>query len=109
MPSAREASGGQALFRKAMTWINMWRPPANFPNEYGMPYEENEVLIQIEKAKPKGVATRGVTSLYFDFKRSRYYEDINLKNSYAFEHEKIKESHEVIQPNLDFDGIEPPF
>lgn len=86
MPSAREAAGGQALFRKAMTWINMWRPPVNMGNEFGQPYLENEVLIQIEKAKPKGVAKRGVTSLYFDWKKNRYYE---ASNQYAFEHEKV--------------------
>lgn len=103
MPSAREAAGGQALFRKAMTWINMWRPPINFPNEYGMPYLENEVVIQIEKAKPKGVATRGVTSLYFDWKKNRYYEDYQGKNSFAFEHEQINNSQSFIQPNFGFE------
>lgn len=88
MPMAREAAGGQALFRKAMTWINMWRPAKNLMNEYGQPYQENQVLITIEKAKPKGVAVRGTTSLFFDWKRNRYYEDLNGKNRYAFEHEQ---------------------
>ena len=102
MPSAREAAGGQALFRKAMTWINMWRPPVNYPNEYGMPCLENEVIIQIEKAKPKGVSTRGTTSLYFDWKRNRYYEEQGGSNLYAFEHEVIKNNF-VIMPNLSFE------
>lgn len=88
MPMAREAAGGQALFRKAMTWINMWRPAKNLLNEYGQPYKENQVLITIEKAKPKGSATRGTTSLYFDWKKNRYYEEINGNNRFAYEHEK---------------------
>ena len=104
MPSAREAAGGQALFRKAMTWINMWRPPINFPNEYGMPYLQNEVLIQVEKAKPKGVANRGLTSLYFDWKVNRYYEENQGKDSYAFEHEMLAQKNESIKPNFNFDN-----
>ena len=103
MPVAREAAGGQALLRKAMTWINMWRPPNNLANEYGMPYQDNEVLIMIEKAKPKGVATKGMTSLYFDWKRNRYYEEQAGQNLYAFEHENVNNQfNTTLNPNLDF-------
>jgi hypothetical protein len=88
MPMAREAAGGQALLRKAMTWINMWRPPVGMNDENGMPYRDNEVLINIEKAKPKGVSNRGTISLFFDWKKNRYYEEGEYKDLYAFEHEK---------------------
>lgn len=89
MPLAREAAGGQANLRKAMTWINMWRPPTGFVNEEtGLIYDDNEVLINIEKAKPKGVAKKGTCSLFFDWKRNRYYEKRDGKPFYAFEHEK---------------------
>lgn len=111
MPMAREAAGGQALFRKAMTWINMWRPPVSLLDENGQPYLENEVIISIEKAKPKGVAKRGQMSLFFDWKRNRYYEIFTGTNpSYAFEHEKINEDkpESALQPNLAFTD-EPPF
>jgi hypothetical protein len=40
------------------------------------------------KAKPKGSANRGTTSLFFDWKRNRYYEEIEGKQRFAFEHEK---------------------
>ena len=85
MPFAREAAGGQALFSKAMTWINLWRPPAGMHDENGMPFEDNITLVHIEKAKPKGVAMKGQTKLFFDWKRNRFYEFPKL---YAFEHEK---------------------
>jgi len=85
MPMAREAAGGQALFRKAMTWINLWRPPTGMLDENGMPFENNITLVHIEKAKPKGVAKKGQTKLFFDWKKNRYYEFPKL---YAFEHEK---------------------
>jgi len=103
MPMAREAAGGQALLRKAMTWINMWRPPIGLNNDYGQPYPDNVVLINIEKAKPKGVATKGQTELYFDWKRNRFYEDNGL---YAFDHEKkvVFEEPKFVMPiNEDFD------
>ena len=89
MPTAREAAGGQALLRKAFCWINIWRPPVGYPNEVTLrPFQDNEVVIQIEKAKPKGVATKGTTSLFFDWKRNRYYEEFGGRNFYAFDHEK---------------------
>lgn len=104
MPMAREAAGGQANLRKAMTWINMWRPQKGLTNEHGIPYEDNEALITIEKAKPKGVAKKGTCSLYFDWNRSRYYEKINGQPYYAFEHEK--EQHITkppeLAPNMEF-------
>lgn len=106
MPTAREAAGGQALFRKAMTWINMWRPDVRLLDIDGMPYSENEVHISIEKAKPKGVAKRGQISLFFDWKRNRYYEKFGFKESYAFEHDILPEEvTSAIQPSIAFEAI----
>ena len=90
MPMAREAAGGQALFRKAMTWINLWRPPTELMDDDGHPYKENQTIVKIEKAKPKGVAVRGTTNLYFDWKRNRFYEHGEYRDLYAFEHESAK-------------------
>ena len=98
MPMAREAAGGQALLRKAMTWINMWRPPVTLNNDNGYPYKENEVLITIEKAKPKGVSNRGTISLFFDWKKNRYYEEGEYKDLYSFEHEKATQPNSFREP-----------
>lgn len=100
MPQPREAAGGQALFRKAMTWITIWRPPVGLINEHGMPYVENEVVISIDKAKPKGVSVKGKTSLFFDWKVNRYFEDIRGNKFYAFDHEK---GYSQLQPSKEFD------
>jgi hypothetical protein len=70
-----------------MGWINIWRPPI-FLRQDGVAYKDNEVIVNIEKAKPKGSANRGTTSLFFDWKRNRYYEEIEGKQRFAFEHEK---------------------
>lgn len=112
MPKAREAAGGQAALRKAMTWINIWRPSTKLLDEFGMPYQDNEVIVVIEKAKPKGVSFRGQTSLFFDFAKNRYYEEISRNRHYAFEHEKLntKNHNNFIMPvSKDFDLVEVPF
>ena len=105
MPKAREAAGGQAALRKAMTWINIWRPQKNHKNEHGQTCKENEVIITVEKAKPKGVSFKGSTSMFFDWNKNRYFEDINFGNYYAFEHEKINAEIEFIHNGL---RVEPP-
>lgn len=99
-PLPREAAGGQALFRKAMTWITLWRPPVDMLNDYGQKYKDNEVVVSIDKAKPKGVATKGETSLFFNWKSNRYYEQIGTQSSYAFDHAK---GISTLQPSKEFD------
>lgn len=87
MPKARQAAGGQAWFRKAMGWINLWRPPAFLNDENGMPYPDNTLIGMVEKAKPKGIGRRGQFQLYFDWKQNRYYEQYEMETCYAFDHE----------------------
>lgn len=99
MPKARQAAGGQAWFRKAMGWINLWRPPVGLNDENGMPYAENELIVNIEKAKPKGVGKRGQFRMFFDWKANRYYELINGQEMYAFGHEDNKS---YLQPSINF-------
>lgn len=91
MPRAREASGGQAALRKAMMWLNMWRPPNGLKDDKGQPYAPNELVIEVEKARPKYFGYRGTCSLFFNMQRSRYFEKINGIDCFAFEHETRKE------------------
>lgn len=89
-PLPRQAAGGQALFRKSMTWITLWRPPKAYKNrdkDWDV-VEENEVHVHIDKAKPKGVAFKGMCKLYFDWKKNRYFEKIGSIESYAFDYKK---------------------
>lgn len=89
MPVAREAAGGQALFRKAMTWINIWRPTSGLTDTKGRYYSNNELVVVVEKAKPKGVAKKGQFSLYFDEDSSRFYEMLGTVKAFSFQHEKM--------------------
>lgn len=87
MPNAREAAGGQALFRKAMTWINLWRPPTFLTDANGKKYPSNLLIGSVEKAKPKYVSVKGMFYLYLDWQRNRYYEEIEGSKCYAFDHD----------------------
>lgn len=112
MPKARMAAGGQAWFRKAMGWINMWRPPDCVRDEDGEPYPENAVLINIEKAKPKGIGKKGTAMLFWDWKRNRYFEEAldGTNFYYCFQYEKGKSymqpddinSSSAMQANINF-------
>lgn len=94
MPKAREASGGQAALRKAMCWLNIWRPKKGLKDDSGNLYEPNQLVIDVEKARPKYVAYLGHCSLYYSFSKQRYYEKINGIDCYAFEHETKREELE---------------
>lgn len=99
-PLPRQAAGGQALYRKAMTWITLWRPPANYKNEYGQPCKDNEVHVHIDKAKPKGVSKRGMCKLFLNWKRNRYYEESWGQLFYAFEQPKTSYISENSENNV---------
>jgi len=109
-PLPRQAAGGQAAFRKAMTWITLWRPPVGMCDSSGWAYKDNEVHVYIDKAKPKGVSFKGMCKLFFDWKKNRYYEDINGNDNYAFDHEENSKETNLIMPlSTQFDDEEPPF
>lgn len=72
--SYREIAGGQAWSRKGEQMICIWRPPLGMNNEDGIPYEENQTEIRIQKSKPKGVGKLGKFSLFYDVKKHSFYE-----------------------------------
>lgn len=93
MPKAREAAGGQATLRKAFSWINIWRPPVGLLDTDGMPYSDNQLIVQVEKSKPKGIGKKGFCALFFDWKKNRYYEKLNGSDKFAFEHKNAMNIH----------------
>lgn len=101
MPKAREAAGGQATLRKAFSWINIWRPPVGLIDpETSMPFQDNEVIIQVEKSKPKGVGKKGMCRLFFDWRKNRYYEQVDGANKFAFDHTKNHNIHTPIDISI---------
>lgn len=74
MPTFREVAGGQAWSRKGMAMIAVWRPKDGLRDEDGIPYQANETVIEIQKAKPKGIGSTGRANLYYDLRKHRYKE-----------------------------------
>lgn len=98
-PLPRQAAGGQALYRKAMTWITLWRPPEKYKDQYGQDCKDNEVHIFIDKAKPKGVSTRGMCKLFLNWNKNRYYENNWGVDFYAFQ-QPIGTTSDTISPEI---------
>lgn len=102
-PTPRQIAGGQAWYRKGMNMIAVWRPPGNMTDtETGLPYEENEVHLIIQKFKPKGVGKRGTVKLYYDTRMNRYYEKFNGTKRYAGKPSPLPATQMKITPNYEF-------
>jgi twinkle protein len=95
MPTAYDLSGGGAWYAKAESIIAVWRPP--FENGNGR--EKNEVVIEIQKAKPKEIGKKGSATLFFDLEKSRYYEKIQGGIQYAGAKGSLQKP---IKPNVSF-------
>lgn len=73
-PTPRQIAYGQAWYRKGMNMIGVWRPPYGLMDAEGRPFEKNEVHIDVQKFKPKGVGNRGKHVMFYDAKKNSYYE-----------------------------------
>lgn len=108
-PHPRQAAGGQASFRKAMTFIILWRPPNGFiDSETQMPYLENETHVIIAKAKPKGSAKLGKCKLYWDWRKNRFYEILDSGTFFGLE-AKAKRERNVDAGNLELSVLKNTF
>jgi len=102
-------AGGRTWWRRAFTMILVYRPPTFQKDINGVPYAENESHIIIQKTKPKGVGKTGKASIFWDWKKNRYYCYEGSQQLYSCETlESILPKSLVenkIQPNKNF--IEP--
>ena len=102
MPYADDTMWGDSWERMGFGFLTVWRPAFGLINaEKGIPFKKNELLIRVDKAKPTGVGQEGVCSLFFDKAKSRYYEEIDERMLYAFEHENILHHNGKIGFNTD--------
>ena len=84
VPLPSQWAGGRTWHRRAFTMLVVYRPAIFMKNENGEPYLENETLIINQKAKPKGTGKIGRASLFFDWKKNRYYWNEMGKEQFAF-------------------------
>lgn len=75
----RQIMWGQEWARKGKNMWSVWRPKEGLPNEHGMPYEDGEVIIDVQKVKPDVLGKIGKYSLFFNFRTQRYYNDANFE------------------------------
>lgn len=74
-----EWAGGRMWHRFAYQMLLVYRPPSFVVDESGVPlYEENETIVENQKAKPKGSGKLGECKLYWDWRQNRYYEKDDL-------------------------------
>ena len=122
MPTPRQIAYGQAWFRKGDAMICLWRPVKDTQDvENNRVYDANEVVVAIQKAKPKGIGSVGTARLWFDVQKSRYYEMTEsfdpLFKAYAFEQyardkeltsgfSNVHRISETIKPSTQFDDDE---
>ena len=101
-PTARDFAGGQVWFRMGFMMLGLWRPAAGMMDEDGRPYEANVLRIEVQKAKPNGVAIAGkyqrTAHLYYSPKHHKYYEYYGTSTRWAAKiREEIKqESAQVV-------------
>lgn len=71
---ADEFYGGKNNQRKAQLMLLVHRPTPNDNPEFGEIAKENQTDIHVLKVKPEGIAKFGKYSIFYDWKKRRYYE-----------------------------------
>lgn len=105
IPTLGSFAGGQVWSRRAFNVLGVWRPEETAINpKTGIPFQKNEAVILSLKSKPKGVGKKGSASIYFDWKKNRYYEIVEGKEYYGGEYfEKNSHPDFKIMPSKEFD------
>ena len=105
-----EWAGGQMWHRKAFTMLLVYRPSKGLKDRDGVPYDENVALIINQKAKPKGTGKLGEVSLYWDWKKNRYYElGENGQKYYANEMFEARLQDKYLKPISEFGDCDQDF
>ena len=106
MPPAmpNEWAGGRTWWRRGFLMLLVYRPPTFQKDSQGMNYAENETHIHIQKAKPKGIAKIGIKSIFWDWKKNRYYCFNGNEQLYSCQTPETK--NEPLKPNVNFYEIE---
>jgi hypothetical protein len=99
-----EWAGGQIWERRGFTMVLVYKPPIFLKDDNGMPVEENEIHIHIQKAKPNKVSKIGMCKIYWDWQKNRNYSYKDGQKLYSCEtKETIKQDfNNAIKPNNDF-------
>ena len=92
-------AGGRTWWRRAFVMILVYKPYSWRKDANGRNFEKNEGHIIIQKYKPKGVGKQGQASIFWDWKKNRYYCNVNGQDLYSCQ--KL-EDFKPLQPSKDF-------
>jgi hypothetical protein len=98
-----EWAGGRTWWRRAFVMLLIYRPPNFLKDIQGMAYADNETHVHIQKAKPKGVAKLGVRSIFWDWKKNRYYCFEGSQKLYSCQLAPVIQTN--LQPNRNFESV----
>jgi hypothetical protein len=82
-PRPQELLNGQEFHRKGMMMVAVWRPNLQLKNESGLPYQENETLLIVQKYKDEHSGSLGASSIFYDKHQHRFYEKWNGNIRYS--------------------------
>lgn len=105
MPPAlpNEWAGGRTWWRRAFLMLLVYRPPSFLTDALGNKYADNETHVYCQKAKPKGIAKLGMKSIFWDWKKNRYFSE------QIEETKRIEEPRRIAEPKQMILDDEPPF
>lgn len=95
-------AGGRTWWRRAFVMILVYKPYSWKKDANGRNFEENEGHIIIQKYKPKGVGKKGQASIFWDWKKNRYYCNVNGQDLYSCQ--KL-EDFKPLTPSKDFTSM----
>lgn len=101
-----EWAGGRTWWRRAFLMVLIYRPPQFLKDENGKNWEANETHVICQKAKPKGIAKLGRVSVFWDWKKSRYYCMNGNQTLYSCQtpDSEREASKHVLNPNKNFES-----
>ena len=71
----REVAGGQAWSRKGQAMLSVWRPQVRDLEIDGRVFNPDDTLVEIQKAKPKGIGKTGIVKFYYKPSEHIYYDN----------------------------------
>ena len=99
-----EWAGGQVVSRRAMTMLLVYVPPEWLCDETGQPYGKNKTIVYNQKAKPKGSGRLGHAVINWDWKKNRYFEEVNGVRKYMLDKPTNKIAPQMPM-NVGFDSV----
>lgn len=101
-PMAIDHAGGKAWWKKGQGMISVWRPPEGLNDSDGLAYDKYTTVVDVQKAKPKGIGTQGEYRFFYDWESNRYY----MKDTFTGNR---RYAGEIMRNQLEINATELPF